>query len=133
MAGGIYPQVTARGSKSWIFRFWIAERDAIPGGVVRDATTKKVAGRSREIGLGSSNTVSLAEARDRAPERRKLREQEIDLVEAREMAKRQAALERAKSLKFKEAAATWRPIARPGGMTNMRRSGQRRCRPMLIL
>jgi hypothetical protein len=51
--------------------------------------------------------VSLAEARDRAAERRKLREQEIDPIEARETAKRQAALERAKSLKFKDAAATY--------------------------
>ena len=59
------------------------------------------------MGLGSSNTVSLAEARDRAAECRKLREQEIDPIEARETAKRQAALERAKSLKFKEAAATY--------------------------
>jgi integrase len=105
--GGLYLQITARGSKSWIFRFWIAERDPMTGDVVRDTTTKKVRGRSREMGLGSCNTVSLAEARDRAAECRKLREQEIDPVEAREMARRQAALERAKSLKFKEAAATY--------------------------
>ena len=105
--GGLYLQVTARGSKSWIFRFWIADRDPITGHVVRDTSTKKARGRSREMGLGSSNTVSLAEARDRAAECRKLREQEIDPIEARETAKRQAALERAKSLKFKEAAANY--------------------------
>ena len=29
--GGLYLQVTARGSKSWIFRFWIADRDPITG------------------------------------------------------------------------------------------------------
>ena len=50
--GGLYLQVTARGSKSWIFRFWIAERDPITGNVVRDPATKKVKGRSREMGLG---------------------------------------------------------------------------------
>jgi Arm domain-containing DNA-binding protein len=105
--GGLYLQVTARGSKSWIFRFWIAERDPMSGDVVRDITTKKVKRCSREMGLGSSTTVSLAEARDRAAECRKLREQEIDPIEARETAKRQAALERAKSLKFKDAAATY--------------------------
>jgi integrase len=105
--GGLYLQVTTRGSKSWIFRFWTAERDPITGDVVRDTMTKKVRGRSREMGLGSCNTVSLAEARGRAAECRKLREQEIDPIEARETAKRQAALERAKSLKFKEAAATY--------------------------
>ena len=42
----------------------------------------------------------LAEARERAAECRKLRELEIDPIEARETAMRQAALERAKSLKF---------------------------------
>jgi integrase len=77
------------------------------GNLVRDPATKKVRGRSREMGLGSFGTVSLAEARERSAECRKLREQEIDPIEAREAARQQAALERAKSLKFKEAAATY--------------------------
>ncbi len=105
--GGLYLQITARGSKSWIFRFWAAERDPATGEIVRDSTTKKVKGRAREMGLGSCITVSLAEARERALECRKLREKEIDPIEAREAARRQAALERAKSLKFKDAAATY--------------------------
>jgi integrase len=105
--GGLYLQITARGSKSWIFRYWIAERDPVTGNIVRDPATNKARGRSREMGLGSCITVSLAEARDRALECRKLREQEIDPIEAREEARRQSALERAKSLKFKEAAATY--------------------------
>jgi integrase len=105
--GGLYLQVTARGSKSWIFRYWIAERDPTTGKVVRDPATKKVKGRAREMGLGSCITVSLAEARDHALECRKLREKEIDPIEAREAARRQAALERARSLKFSEAAATY--------------------------
>jgi integrase len=105
--GGLYLQISARGSKSWIFRFWIAERDPMTGNLVRDPATKKVRGRSREMGLGSFSTVSLAEARERSAECRKLREQEIDPIEAREAARQQAALERARSLKFKEAAATY--------------------------
>jgi integrase len=105
--GGLYLQVTEQGSKSWIFRFWLAERDAKTGAVVRDTRTNKVRGRGREMGLGSCITVSLAEARDRALECRKLRERDIDPIDAREAAKRQAALERAKSLKFREAAATY--------------------------
>ena len=105
--GGLYLQVTTQGSKSWIFRFWVAERDPKTGAVVRDPTTNKVRGRGREMGLGSCITVSLAEARDRALECRKLRERDIDPIDAREAAKRQAALERAKSLKFREAAATY--------------------------
>ena len=54
------------------------------------STTKKVKGRAREMGLGSCITVSLAEARERALECRKLREKEIDPIEAREAARRQA-------------------------------------------
>jgi integrase len=105
--GGLYLQVTKHGSKSWIFRFWVAERDPKTGAVVRDPTTNKVRGRGREMGLGSCITVSLAEARDRALKCRKLREEDIDPIDAREAARRQESLERAKSLKFSEAAATY--------------------------
>jgi integrase len=105
--GGLYLHVTARGSKSWIFRYWIAARDPTTGDVVRDPTTNKAIGRSREMGLGSCITVSLAEARERALECRKLREKDIDPIDAREAARRQVAMERARSLKFKEAAATY--------------------------
>jgi integrase len=105
--GGLYLQVTKQGSKSWIFRFWVAERNPKTGAVVRDPTTNKVRGRGREMGLGSCITVSLAEARDRALECRKLREKDIDPIDAREAARRQLSLERAKSLKFREAAATY--------------------------
>lgn len=100
-------QITAHGSKSWIFRFWVAERDPATGEIVRDPTTKKANGRGREMGLGSCITVSLAEARDRALECRKLREKGIDPIDAREAARRQAAVERARSIKFKDAAATY--------------------------
>jgi Arm DNA-binding domain len=105
--GGLYLQITERGSKSWIFRFWVAERDPMTGKTVRDPVTNNVTGRSREMGLGSCNAVSLAEARDRALECRKLRANEIDPIDAREAARRQAALERAKLLKFKAAAVTY--------------------------
>ena len=74
--GGLYLQVTARGSKSWIFRFWIAERDPVTGKIVRDLATNKLKGRTLEMGLGSCITVSLKGARDRALECRKLREQD---------------------------------------------------------
>ena len=103
-AAGFICRSPAGGAKSWIFRYWVAERDAATGALVRDPATGKVKGRSREMGLGSFATVSLAEARDRALECRKLREKEIDPIEAREAARREAALERAKFLKFKDAA-----------------------------
>ena len=105
--GGLYLQVTKSGAKSWIFRFWVPERDPATGHLLRDPHTKKVRGRVREMGLGSCLTVSLAEARDRALECRKLRERDIDPIEAREAAKQEAALERARALKFKDAAAAY--------------------------
>lgn len=51
--GNLYLQVAPGGSKSWIFRF-----------------TQE--GKTREMGLGSVSTFSLAEARERAAEQRKL-------------------------------------------------------------
>ena len=88
--GGLYLQVTKAGTKSWIYRYWVAERDLVTGEVVLDPATNKTKGRSREMGLGSYITVSLAEARDRALECRKLREHGIDPIDAREHARRQA-------------------------------------------
>lgn len=102
--GGLYLQIGGSGAKSWIFRFWIAKRDAASGECLRDPSDGKLKGRSREMGLGSFATVSLAEARDRALECRKLREKDIDPIEAREGARREAALQRFKSLKFKDGA-----------------------------
>jgi integrase len=102
--GGLYLQVGERGTKSWVFRYWVALRDPATGALIRDPTTNKVKGKGREMGLGSLITVSLAEARDRALECRKLRERDIDPIDARTAAKRDAALAQARSLKFKEAA-----------------------------
>lgn len=105
--GGLFLQVTGSGSKSWIFRYWVAERDPVTGALVRDQVKSKIKGRAREMGLGSFITISLADARDRALECRKLREKGIDPIDAREDARRQAALERVKSLKFKDAATAY--------------------------
>ncbi len=104
---GLYLQVTKAGTKSWIFRFWVPERDRVTGELVVDPTTKKRSGRVREMGLGSCITVSLAEARERALECRKLREKDIDPIDAHEAARREAAIEQVKALKFKDAAAAY--------------------------
>jgi Arm DNA-binding domain len=63
--GGLYLQVTASGARTWIFRF------------------KPPSGRTREMGLGSLNTISLAEARETAGECRKLCRDGVDLIEQR--------------------------------------------------
>src|ERR1019366_7653191 len=66
--GGLYLQVTGDGkknvSRSWIFQF-------------------KVRGRERQMGLGPVHTITLAEARQKATECRKLRLEGIDPIEAR--------------------------------------------------
>jgi integrase len=65
--GGLYLQLTATGSKSWIFRF-----------------TRH--GRTRDMGLGPLHTVSLAEARVAATTARKALLDGIDPLDARRAA-----------------------------------------------
>jgi hypothetical protein len=68
--GGLYLQVTTGSDgtarRSWLFRFATTggERAATPG-----------LGRERQMGLGSYPDTSLAEAREKATQARKLREQ----------------------------------------------------------
>jgi integrase len=79
---GLWLQVTGKGAKSWIFRFALH-------------------GRAREMGLGSAHTFSLAEARERARECRKLTADGIDPIETRKAKRQEAALEAAKAITFR--------------------------------
>ena len=85
--GGLYLQCTegADGSvrRSWLFRYAIK-------------------GRERQMGLGSAEAVSLAEARLQGADCRKLHQAGIDPIEHRRAAEAQAALEAAKSMTFDE-------------------------------
>jgi integrase len=112
--GGLYLQVTGAGARSWIFRYWVAERDPATGAVLRDEQTHTARGTSREMGLGSLNVVSLADAREQAIEYRRLRRDGVDPIDARRKAKEQAALDKAKALTFKSAAATYIASHRAG-------------------
>jgi integrase len=85
---GLYLQVTGAGAKSWIFRF-------------------SLNGKAREMGLGSLSAVGLADARAKAAECQRLRQDGIDPIEARKARRQQAALEAAKTITFKEAAASY--------------------------
>jgi integrase len=105
--GGLWLQVTGAGAKSWIFRYWVPERDPATGELLRDPATGKIRGVTREMGLGSCTVVSLEDARRRALECRQLREKGIDPIEARRGAKVQAVLEQAKSVKFSDAAVSY--------------------------
>jgi hypothetical protein len=62
--GGLYLNLTGSGARSWVF-MW------------------KVAGRRREIGLGSLRDAPLAKARDRAAEARRLLAEGQDPLAAR--------------------------------------------------
>jgi hypothetical protein len=85
--GGLYLQCTAGADggvrRSWLYRF--AKR-----------------GRERQMGLGSAETVSLAEAREKAAECRKLHQAGTDPIEHRKAQQAQAALVAAKSMTFDE-------------------------------
>jgi hypothetical protein len=62
--GGLYLQVTASGARSWVWRFMLH-------------------GKARSMGLGPLYAVSLAEARVKAGECRRLRYEGVDPIEAR--------------------------------------------------
>jgi len=78
-------QVTEAGAKSWIFRFMLN-------------------GRAREMGLGPLHAVSLADARTRAAECRRLRADGVDPIEARKLERGKARLAAARALSFRDAA-----------------------------
>ncbi|WP_425907026.1 tyrosine-type recombinase/integrase [Nitrobacter sp. TKz-YC02] len=90
---GLYLQVTGssqprsdndatRGlAKSWIYRFTLH-------------------GRSREMGLGSLNAISLADARMAAADCRSQRQEGVDPIEARKAEQARARLEAAKAVTF---------------------------------
>jgi integrase len=93
--GGLYLQVTPSGAKSWIFRFMLH-------------------GRAREMGLGPLHTISLAEARERARECRKLRLDGIDPVEARSAKRAKERLAAATAMTFAECAERYIAAHRTG-------------------
>ncbi|MDP6574728.1 MAG: integrase arm-type DNA-binding domain-containing protein [Rhodospirillales bacterium] len=83
--GGLYLQVTAAGSRSWIFRYALL-------------------GKTRYMGLGPLHAVGLADARKKAAAARQLRHDGIDPIDARNADIVRARLEAAKSISFREAA-----------------------------
>ena len=86
--GGLYLQVTGAGARSWIFRYTLD-------------------GRSREMGLGSLNAVTLSEARARAADARKLKSAGIDPIGARDGQRATERADAAKQVTFKDAAETY--------------------------
>ncbi len=86
--GGLYLQVSASGSKSWIFRFALQ-------------------GKERQMGLGPFHTITLADARIAATDCRKLLLRQIDPIDARDADKTRQALQDTRSITFAECAAAY--------------------------
>jgi len=96
--GGPYLQVSASGTRSWLFRF---ERD----------------GKERQMGLGPARDVSLSDARDEASACRKLLLKGIDPIESRRGERTQAKVRAARAATFEECAEQY-ITAHEGGWKN---------------
>ncbi len=83
--GGLYLQVSSYGSKAWVFRYMLD-------------------GKARHMGLGSVDTFSLKEARERARQARQLVADGNDPIETKRAKRSSARAENAKRITFKEAA-----------------------------
>lgn len=93
--GGLILQVTASNARSWIFRF-------------------DFQGRRREMGLGPTHTISLAEAREAARQARQKVLEGIDPIEARNTTRRQAEQEKANALTFADCSGKYIATHRSG-------------------
>src|SRR2546423_9772642 len=72
--GGLYLQVTPSGSKNWVFRF-------------------AANGKTRDMGLGALNVLSLSQAREAAADCRRLRQQGVNPSEGRQTRRTTAQLD----------------------------------------
>ncbi len=83
--GGLTLQITPTGAKSWLFRYMIA-------------------GKPFAMGLGPTHTISLAEARQKALEARKLRLDGVNPLTAKKQSRIAAALANARMMTFDQCA-----------------------------
>jgi len=95
--GGLYLQIKTAGARSWVFRYRMGGRKT-----------------PRDMGLGSLETVSLADARAKATDKRNLILAGIDPIEARKRDKVAAALDASKAITFKECATAYIAAHREG-------------------
>jgi integrase len=89
---GLYLQIAKGGSKSWIFRYRHNHT----------STTGKPL--QREMGLGGYPLFSLAHARERRDEQRRLLADRIDPIEHRQAQRTATTIEKAKAVTFKQCA-----------------------------
>jgi integrase len=101
---GLYLQVRNASSKSWLLKYSLFKR-------------------AREMGLGSAFDFSLADARDMRDRYRKLAKIGIDPIEHRKAEQAARAVERAKTVTFKEAAERFIATNR-SGWRNLKHAAQ---------
>ncbi|HEX2654103.1 MAG TPA: integrase arm-type DNA-binding domain-containing protein [Xanthobacteraceae bacterium] len=101
--GGLYLQIAKGGSKSWIFRYRF-----------KGHTSKAGRPLAREMGLGSAGTFTLAEARERAREKRQLLADGIDPIEQRKSQEMAATLAKAQMVPFQDCAKEYIKAHRSG-------------------
>ena len=92
---GLWLQISATGSKSWIFRYTLS-------------------GKAREMGLGPLHTVSLAGARTKARECRQKIIDGLNPLDERKQKRLTDALEAAKKMTFDQCAAAYIAVHRAG-------------------
>jgi hypothetical protein len=102
--GNLYLQVSKFHTKSWAFRYTIQ-------------------GRAREMGLGPIHTVSLAEARSKATDYRKLLLDGIDPITVRDEKRMTAKLAAAKTMTFADCARAY-ILAHRAGWKNAKHVSQ---------
>jgi integrase len=102
--GGLTLQITATGAKSWLFRYMVA-------------------GKPFGMGLGPTHTVSLAEARQKALDARKLLIDGINPLAAKKQNKIAAALADAKMMTFDQCAEAY-ILAHKAGWKNVKHGDQ---------
>jgi integrase len=100
----LYLAVSDSGSASWLFRF-------------------KIEKKPRQMGLGSLDEVTLAQARELADDARRRVREGVDPLEERRAAKLSARIERARAMTFKQAAEAY-IAAHRAGWTNAKHSNQ---------
>jgi len=103
--GGLYLQIARGGSKNWVFRY-------------------RVDGKLREYGLGSLDTYTLAEAREKARLCRQMRQEGTDPIESRKAERLAAKITAARGMTFRQCAeayiaarrASWKNRNCPGSV-----------------
>ena len=95
---GLYLLIGPSGAKSWVFRY------RVRGGN----------GKRTEMGLGPLHSVSLADARLKAAEQRKLLVDGVDPVKSREKVIQDAKLEKSREMTFKQCAEAYIKANRAG-------------------